>query len=58
MKLFDNGTVKITNRQSVRLNGRKTYLFDVYRLIDGTWVYSGQFDGKTYKEAYESEAKS
>ena len=58
MKLFDNGDVKVTNRQSVILNGRNTYLFDVYRLIDNSWEYSGQFDGKTYKEAYESEAKS
>ena len=58
MKLFDNGNVKITNRQSVVLNGRKTCLFDVYQLIDGTWEYSGQFDGKTYKEVYEREVKS
>ena len=58
MKLFENGNVKVTNKQSVILNGRKTCLFDVYRLIDNSWVYSGQFDGKTYKEAYESEAKS
>ena len=58
MKLFDDGTVKVTNRQPVILNGRKTCLFDIYRLIDGAWVYSGQFDGRTYKEAYERGVKS
>ena len=44
-KLLDTGIVKVTNRQSVVLNGRKTCIFDVYRLIDNSWEYSGQFDG-------------
>ena len=53
MKLYDNGTLKLCNKQSVILNGYKTYLFDVYQLIDNTWIYSGRLEGRTYKEVYE-----
>lgn len=54
MKLYNDGNTKITNKEAVRLNGRNTFLFDVYRLVDSSWVFSGQFSGKTYKEAYEA----
>lgn len=54
MKKFNNETVKITNKQAVRLNGKKTLLFDVFQLKTGSWIFMGRAEGKTYQEAYDN----
>ena len=36
-------SVKIESIQRVRLTGKEVKLFKVYNLVDGTWVFAGQY---------------
>lgn len=54
MKKYNKNTVKVEKKQTAIVNGKKTNIFEVRELKDNSWVFAGQFSGKTFNEAYES----